>query len=154
MSTLTRRFVQPYQQTSNMINYLQPLALLAARLYVAWVFFAAGLTKLRDWDTTLFLFEEEYSVPLIPFELAAYMGTAGELILPILLVLGLASRFSAIGLSIVNIIAVISLAEIAPAALYAHVIWGLLLIQVVLFSGGKLSLDHLFKIKLSKIKTT
>lgn len=148
MTTLTQRFIAPYYQASNLLNYLQPLALLAARLYVAWVFFAAGLTKLRDWDTTLFLFEEEYSVPFIPFELAAYLGTAGEILLPIILVLGLASRFGALGLSFVNIIAVISLVEIAPAALYAHVIWGLLLMQVVVFGGGKLSVDHLFKKRL------
>ena len=148
MTTFTQRFVQPYYQTSNMINYLQPLALLAARFYVAWVFFAAGLTKLKDWDTTLFLFEEEYSVPFIPFELAAYLGTAGELILPIVLVLGLASRLGALGLSLVNIVAVVSLAEIAPAALYGHVIWGLLLLQVVLFGGGKIAMDEWFKSKM------
>lgn len=150
MTTLTQRFIDPYYQASDLLNYLQPLALLAARLYVAWVFFAAGLTKLKDWDTTLFLFEEEYSVPFIPFELAAYLGTAGEILLPIILVLGLASRLGAIGLSFVNIVAVISLVEIAPAALYAHVIWGLLLLQVVVFGGGKLSVDYLLKKKLSK----
>ena len=148
MTTLTKRFIAPYYQASSLINYLQPLALLAARFYVAWVFFAAGLTKLRDWDTTLFLFEDEYSVPLIPFELAAYLGTIGELVLPIILVLGLASRLGALGLSIINIVAVISLAEIAPAALYSHVIWGLLLMQIFLFGGGKLTIDYLFKIKL------
>jgi len=147
MTTLTQRIIQPYNQSSKLLNYLQPLALLAARFYVAWVFFAAGLTKLRDWDTTLFLFEEEYSVPFIPFELAAYLGTAGEIILPVLLVLGLASRIGALGLSFVNVVAVISLAEIAPAALYAHVIWGLLLLQVILFGAGKLSIDHLVKTK-------
>jgi len=147
MTTLTQRVIQPYNQSSKLLNYLQPLALLAARFYVAWVFFAAGLTKLRDWDTTLFLFEEEYSVPFIPFELAAYLGTAGEIILPVLLVLGLASRIGALGLSFVNVVAVISLAEIAPAALYAHVIWGLLLLQVILFGAGKLSIDHLVKTK-------
>ena len=89
-----------------------------------------------------------YTFPFIPFELAAYLGTAGEIILPLILVLGLASRFGALGLSIVNVVAVISLVEIAPAALYAHVIWGLLLIQVVLFGGGKLSVDYLFKNKI------
>jgi len=148
MTIIAQRFANQYSQTSHYINYLQPLALISARFYVAWIFFAAGLTKLKDWDTTLFLFEEEYSVPMIPFELAAYLGTAGEIILPIILVFGLASRLGALGLSIVNIVAVISLVEIAPAALYAHVIWGLLLIQVVLFGGGKLSLDYLFKTKL------
>ena len=150
MTTITHRLIQPYAQVSQLLNYLQSLALLGARFYVAWVFFASGLTKLRDWDSTLFLFEEEYSVPFIPFELAAYLGTAGELILPILLILGLASRFGALGLTVVNIVAVVSLTEIAPAALYSHVIWGLLLLQVVLFGAGKLSLDSLLKIKLSK----
>ena len=150
MTTFSQKIIQPYYQTTHMINMLQPLALIAARIYVAWVFFAAGLTKLRDWDTTLFLFEEEYSVPLIPFELAAFLGTAGEILLPIILVLGLSSRLGALGLSIVNVVAVISLTEIAPAALYAHVIWGLLLLQVVLFGAGKLSLDYLIKTKLSK----
>ncbi|MFQ3209089.1 MAG: putative oxidoreductase [Colwellia sp.] len=152
MTKFIQRIIQAYRQTSQLLNYLQPFALLSARLYVAWVFFAAGLTKLRDWDSTLFLFEEEYSVPFIPFELAAYLGTAGELILPVLLVLGIASRFSALGLSVVNIVAVISLSEIAPAALYSHVIWGLLLLQIVLFSAGKLSLDNVFKTTLLKDK--
>jgi putative oxidoreductase len=148
MTTLTKRFTETYYEASNLLNYLQPLALLAARFYVAWVFFASGLTKLRDWDSTLFLFEEEYNVPFIPFELAAYLGTAGEIILPIILVLGLASRFGAFSLSFVNIIAVVSLVEIAPAALYMHVIWGLLLIQIMIFGGGKLSLDYVVKSKL------
>ena len=64
-------------------------ALLAARLYVAQVFFSAGLTKLRDWDTTLALFADEYHVPLLPPAVAAVAGTAGELVLPLLLALGL-----------------------------------------------------------------
>jgi len=145
MTTMTQKLIQPYAQSSLLLNYLQPIALLAARLYVAWIFFSAGLTKLRDWDSTLFLFEEEYSVPFIPFELAAYLGTAGELILPVLLVLGLASRFSALGLTIVNVVAVISLIDMPAAALYSHVIWGLLLLQTVLFGAGKLSIDKLIK---------
>ena len=150
MSTFIQRIVKPYYRTTSLLDHLQPLVLLGARFYVAWVFYAAGLTKLRDWDSTLFLFEEEYNVPLFPFELAAYLGTAGELILPVLLVLGLASRFGALGLTIVNIVAVISLEEIAPAALYSHVIWGILLAQVVFFGPGKIALDHWLQDKLKK----
>ena len=63
----------------------RPLLLLALRLFIASVFFKAGLTKIEDWDTTLFLFTEEYSVPLLPPALAAFLGTAGELLLPPLL---------------------------------------------------------------------
>lgn len=120
---------------------LQPLALLAARLHVALVFWRSGLTKLQDWDTTLALFQDEYQVPLLPPELAAWMGTAGELLLPPLLALGLAGRFGAAGLSVVNAIAVLSLAEIAPAALQQHLLWGVLLLAVLLWGPGRWSLD-------------
>jgi len=129
------RWLQP------LLSHLQSLALLAARLYVAQVFFLSGLTKLRDWSITLALFEDEYHVPLLSPELAAYMGTAGELVLPVLLVLGLGTRFAALGLSLVNVVAVLSLAEIAPAALVGHQLWGVLLIAVVLWGAGRWSLD-------------
>lgn len=132
-----------YRSSAELLTVLQPLALLASRFYVGWVFFAAGLTKINDWETTLWLFEEEYSVPFLPFELAAILGTGGELILPILLFLGLATRFSALGLSIVNIVAVLSLEDIAPAAFTLHVLWGALLAQLALFGSGKVSLDFL-----------
>ena len=131
-----------YQYTVGQLNLLQPITLLGARLYVAWVFFSAGLTKIKDWETTLWLFEEEYHVPLLHFKLAAILGTAGEIVLPVLLALGLASRFSALGLSVVNVVAVISLESIAPAAYTMHVLWGVLLAQIVVFGGGTLSLDH------------
>ena len=70
---------------------LQPLAQLAARLFVAQVFFLAGLTKLRDWETTLLLFTEEYQVPLLSPAVAAVLVTAGVVLLPVLLV-ALANR--------------------------------------------------------------
>ena len=109
------------------LNTLQPAAALLARLYVAQVFFLSGLTKLRDWDTTVALFTDEYHVPLLPPAAAALLGTVGELVLPVLLVLGLAGRLPALGLFVVNAVAVISLSEIAPAALQQHVLWGTLL---------------------------
>ena len=125
------------------LDSAQSLALLAARLYVAQVFFQSGLTKLRDWDTTLALFMDEYQVPLLSPEVAAAAGTAGELVLPVLLVLGLGGRFAAAGLSVVNAVAVISLAEIAPAALQQHILWGCLLIGVLLWGPGRWALDRL-----------
>ena len=68
------------------IAALQPAGALAARLYIAQVFWLAGLTKIRDWETTLLLFTEEYRVPVLPPAWAAVSGTAGELLLPVLLV--------------------------------------------------------------------
>jgi putative oxidoreductase len=119
----------------------QPLAQAAARLYVAKVFFLSGLTKIRDWDITLALFNDEYKVPLLPPELAAWLGTGGELVLPVLLVLGLGGRFAALGLFCVNAVAVVSLAEISDAALAQHVLWGSLLAGLVLWGPGRWSLD-------------
>jgi len=131
------------------LEALQPLALLLARLYVAQAFFLSGLTKLRDWDTTLALFTDEYHVPLLPPAWAAVAGTAGEVVLPALLGLGLGGRFAALGLSVVNVVAVISLAEIAPAALQQHLLWGTLLLWVVLWGPGRWSADACWAARLS-----
>jgi putative oxidoreductase len=124
------------------LESLQPLALLAARVYVARVFFLSGLTKLRDWETTVALFTDEYHVPLLSPEVAAVMGTFGETVLPVLLVLGLGGRVAALGLFIVNAVAVISLAEIAEPALMQHVFWGSLLLGLVLWGPGRWSVDQ------------
>ena len=123
------------------LEALQPLALLAARLYVAQVFFLAGLSKLRDWDITLALFADEYRVPWLPSELAAWLGTGGELVLPVLLALGLFGRGAALGLFVVNAVAVSSLAEIGPAALQQHQFWGSLLLGLLLWGPGRWSVD-------------
>lgn len=133
-----------------LLELLQPLALLAARFYVAQVFFLSGLTKVHDWDTTLALFNDEYKVPLLSPMAAAVAGTAGELVLPVLLLLGLGGRFAALGLSVVNVVAVASLADIAPAALQQHVFWGSLLLALVLWGPGRLSLDRLLEPRLMK----
>lgn len=130
------------------LEMLQPLALLAARFYVAQAFFLSGLTKIHDWDTTLALFADEYKVPLLSPMVAAIAGTTGELLLPVLLLLGLAGRFAALGLSVMNVVAVISLAEIAPAALQQHVFWGSLLLALVLWGPGRWSLDRVLEPRL------
>lgn len=143
-----------YITLTSKISLLEPVVLLAARFYVGWAFFSSGLTKLRDWDSTLMLFEYEYQVPILPFELAAYLGTAAEIILPLLLIAGLASRFSALGLFFVNVVAVISLEEIAPAAFAEHILWGVLLLQVVIFSGGRFALDRIAEEQLFNSKAS
>jgi putative oxidoreductase len=124
------------------LESLQPVAQLAARIYIAQIFFISGINKLRDWDSTLFLFTEEFHVPLLTPVLAAYLGTAGEIILPFLLILGLAGRVAAMGLFIVNMVAVISLADIAPAALQQHIFWGSLLLGLILWGSGRCSADY------------
>lgn len=144
-SSRTARALALWDWVERGLNALQPLAALLARLYVAQVFFLSGLTKLRDWDITLALFADEYHVPLLSPAVAAAMGAAGELVLPVLLVLGLAGRFAALGLSVVNGVAVLALAEIAPAALQQHVTWGVLLAVLALYGCGRLSLGPVLR---------
>jgi putative oxidoreductase len=125
------------------LEALQPAAQLLARLFLAEVFLRAGFTKLADWDTTLALFSEEYHVPLLDPTLAAWLGTAAELALPVFLVLGLGGRVAAFGLFVLNAVAVLSLSDIAPAALQQHQFWGSLLAALVLWGPGRWSLDRL-----------
>lgn len=129
------------ERAISLLEHLQPAAQLAARVYVASVFFRSGLTKLRDFDTTIALFMDEYHVPLLDPTVAAVAGTAGELVLPVLLAFGLAGRFAAAGLSVMNVVAVLSLTEIAEAALQGHVFWGSLLAALLLWGPGRWSVD-------------
>lgn len=127
-----------------LVSHLQSLALLAARLYVARIFFMSGLTKLRDWSSTLALFNDVYQVPLLPPTLAAYMGTAGELVLPVLLVLGLGGRFAGAGLFVVNLMAALSLMadDFSPAAEAQHTLWGVLALVIAVWGAGRWSVDR------------
>lgn len=129
------------ERLTGVLTWLQPLALLAARWYVAGVFFRSGLSKLRDWDSTLALFADEYHVPLLSPTVAAFLGTGAELVLPVLLVLGLFGRPAAAGLAALNVVAVISLMDVPDAALMGHVFWGSLLFALLLWGPGPLSLD-------------
>ncbi|RZJ08903.1 MAG: DoxX family protein [Rubrivivax sp.] len=156
ISTALRTFTDPGLTPTRipapldtLVSHLQSLALLAARLYVAKIFFMSGLTKLRDWSSTLALFNDIYQVPLLPPTLAAYMGTAGELVLPVLLVLGLAGRFAGAGLFVVNLMAALSLMadDLTPAAEAQHTLWGVLALVIVLWGAGRWSVDRWLAIR-------
>ena len=142
MNSLLSRVARVWQMLCLGLNQAQPAWLLGARIFVAQAFFLSGLTKLRDWETTLALFTDEYQVPLLPPEVAAVAGTFGEVALPVLLVLGLGGRFAALGLSVVNVVAVLSLTEIAPAALQQHQFWGALLLALAVQGPGPWSADR------------
>lgn len=135
--------IRPYQRLADRLTGLAPLVDLALRLAVAEVFIKSGLTKIQSWETTLTLFEYEYAVPLLPPALAAYLGTAAELTLPVLLALGLAGRLSALGLFLFNIVAVLSYPDLSDSGRQFHILWGLLLAASVARGPGPLSLDHL-----------
>lgn len=142
-------------------DLLTPIADFLARYWVAGVFFSSGLTKTVSGNLTLFgftfkypvsllptestfaLFEYEYHVPVLPPMLAAYLGTAAELLLPVFLFLGLGTRYAALALFIFNIVAVVSYPDLMAAGVAQHQVWGLLLFITLCHGPGKLSLDYL-----------
>lgn len=131
-------------------KFATPLVLLFVRIWAAKAFLQSGLVKIQSWDSTLYLFEEEYQVPLLPWEMAAYLGTAAELILPPLLILGLMSRGVASVLFVFNIIAVISYPVLWGQGFYDHQLWGLMFLMTAIFGPGALSVDHLLKKRFGK----
>ncbi|MCG8614243.1 MAG: DoxX family protein [Pseudomonadales bacterium] len=137
--------VSPYLGGISLVDKLQPVVNLVFRGWVAYVFFLSGLTKIKSWDSTLALFEYEYAVPLINFKLAAYAATAAELILPVLLVLGLFGRISALALFVLNWVAAISYPDISAAGIKDHYFWGTMLLVLIVYGPGSWSLDHLIK---------
>lgn len=136
-----------YQVYVGLVENLQGLAvpalLLFCRLWVAWVFFNSGLVKIGTWDSTLFLFEYEYQVPILPWELAAYVGTATELIIPVFIALGLFTRPFAAILFIFNIMAVVSYPVLWEKGFYDHQLWGLMILINLIWGAGILSADHI-----------
>jgi putative oxidoreductase len=126
---------------------------LAIRIYVANVFFSSGLVKAGNWAGTLYLFSEEYRVPLLPPVAAAWLGAFGELFFPPLLALGLATRFAALSLFFVNAVAVISFWHVIggnEAARMSHFYWALLLLVTLCHGPGKLSLDHWLRTRFAR----
>ncbi len=139
----------PAEKADHFFSWFSWALLLAFRVYVAWVFLKSGLHKIGDWETTLVLFEYEYQVPLLNFELAAYLATFGELVFPIFLIAGFGTRLFAIALFFVNFVAVISYyATLAKGAgLVWHYLWGSMLLVNIVYGGGMVSLDHWLKSK-------
>jgi len=125
------------------LDFLAPVVDLAVRLWVAAVFFKSGLTKIQSWDTTLLLFTNEYKVPFLSPEAAAYLGTGAELVLPVFLALGLGGRLAAFALFVFNIVAVVSYPELEGAGLEQHYVWGIMLLVTLLHGPGALSVDRL-----------
>ncbi len=142
---MLRILIQRALVITSLVDRLQSCVLLALRLYVSWIFFNSGLVKLSDWSATLALFHDEYKVPLLPPDLAAYVGAFGELAFPVLIVLGLMGRLGAAGLFMVNLMAVISYPQLwtfdCPAGIHMHFVWGGILLGLAIFGPGKISLD-------------
>lgn len=117
------------------------LIALIARLSVAAVFWQSGQTKVNGWmlsDNALYLFENEYKLPLIDPWLAAHLAALAEHIFPILLVIGLASRLSALALLTMTLVIQVF---VYPAAWPTHGTWAACLLLVAAKGPGVVSLD-------------
>jgi putative oxidoreductase len=120
-----------------------PMSLLelAFRVGVGAVFFKSGLVKLASWDQTVMLFRDEYQVPLLPPEIAAYLGTTAELTAPVLIVLGLGARFGAAALLGMTFVIQVF---VYPENWAEHLTWAGLLGYILTRGAGLISFDHFF----------
>ncbi len=112
------------------------------RLAVATIFWNSAMAKLANWDTAIELFREEYKLPLIPPEVAAYMAVSIELTAPVLLVLGLATR--PVALILLGMTATIEV-FVYPQAWPTHIQWAAMLLVLLCRGAGNWSIDHLLR---------
>lgn len=117
-----------------------PYSLLAIplRLGVATVFWNSAMAHLANWQTTLYLFENDYSLPFLPAHPAAYIAVSIELVTPVLLVLGLLTRpASFVLLGMTSVIEIF----VYPQAWPTHIQWAAMLLVLLARGPGKISLD-------------
>lgn len=133
--------------TRRIVSYLEAIpywfVALVIRLSIAGVFWMSGQTKITGWrvnESTIELFRNEYNLPLINPVLAANLSALAEHVLPILLVLGLATRFAAIGLLVMTLVIEIF---VYPEAWPTHGTWAGCLLILMTKGAGRVSLDHI-----------
>ena len=118
------------------------LALLA-RAIVGLIFWQSAQTKVEGFtikDSTYFLFEHEYALPILPYDVAAVLGTLGEHVFALMLFFGVLTRFGALGL--LGMTLVIQL-FVYPDAYITHGLWAIALLYLIKEGGGKFSVDYL-----------
>jgi putative oxidoreductase len=130
-------------KTLAILEALGSLILLLERFWMARIFFKSGLTKIDDWSNTLYLFANEYNVPLLPPALAATGATVVELCAPVFLILGLATR-----LATLPMLAMTAVIQFTYESHPDHAVWAMLLATILCFGPGKISVDYWLKKKL------
>lgn len=138
-----------YKICKEHLHYLSCLYLLLCRLYIFMIFLKSGWLKLENairgnWHVTEYLFQCEYNIPFMHYKIAAVLGTFSELFFPLLLLLGLVSRASAL-----VILSMVIIMSTTYMHLDEHVIWGILIINILIFGPGKISADYFILRKLA-----
>jgi len=127
-----------------LLDSLQPAFWLFIRLWIAAVFFKSGLTKIDDFEITVLLFADEYQVPFIPPVLAAYSATLFELLCPVLLVIGLATR-----LAVLPLLVMTAVIQFTYMDHLQHYYWAIMLAGLLVHGAGRWSLDCWLKKRIS-----
>ena len=125
-----------YNRLVAVADQLAPAVLLIIRLWIARVFFLSGLVKIEDMETTVALFADEYQVPVLPPVFAAYSATLFELLCPILLVLGLATRAA-----VLPLLAMTAVIQFTYDQNIQHYYWAMLLAMLLTHGAGAWSAD-------------
>lgn len=143
-TSFTRRVLASLSGAAKLLDrFPMSLLTLSARIFPAAIFWQSGQTKVAGWqvtDSAVFLFAQEYRLPLIDPWLAAHLAAVAEHIFPLLLVLGLGSRFSAAALLVMTAIIQVF---VYPSAWPTHGVWAVCLTLVIVRGPGLFSLDHL-----------
>ncbi|WP_193337216.1 DoxX family protein [Devosia beringensis] len=149
---MLHRLVQPYQDLDRLIASIPPsIGLLALRLALALPFWRSGLTKWDGWFSlssgARYLFVQEFKLHIFgqalayPFPLtAAFLAGIGELVLPVLLILGLGTRFAALGILLMTLVIQLTIPD---GLINFHLPWAAMALGLMAFGGGRLSLDAL-----------
>ena len=147
---MTTALLKPFDRFADIAGKALPddVLTLVARLGVAGVFWLSGRTKvdgvLTIRDSTYSLFADEYALPLIPSDIAAHLATYAEHLFPVLLVLGLFTRLSALALLIMTLVIQVF---VYPDAWSTHLSWAGLLLLIIAKGGGRFSLDRALGVK-------
>ncbi len=126
-------------------RFFAPLLMLIMRFWMARIFWYSGLTKISDWQATIFLFKNEYKVPVIPPELAATLSTMVELSCPVLLMIGFATR-----LATLPMLAMTFVIQFTYEYSNEHYYWAMLLVSILIYGPGPIAIDNLIKRKFVK----
>ncbi len=134
---------------TGIFSWFEPIAFFCIRAWLFKIFFSSGWQKYTAWESTKVLFETEYKVPYLKPLTAALLGTGAEILLAVFLLLGLGARLPALGLFMLNLIAVMSYGDFLfkpenLCALKDHLSWGFMILVILVSGHSKISIDHLF----------
>lgn len=137
------KIIQIYLSVTKVLEKIAlPVLVLFMRLWMAKIFWYSGMTKISNWQSTVFLFREEYKVPFVPPEITACLATSFELACPVLLIFGFATRLATLPL-----LAMTAVIQFTYLDLIDHRYWAMLLALILFYDPGSLSLDHLISKK-------